>query len=221
MFEKTIDDMFITVQGVSNGKRLLQTVTMYVQKRKNSQVALTNADITSPGDNAQARTPLSSSESTVSQPTADVNSEYVRKKGPASARLNTGVASPEINAQSEVPQGPSEITVSQPTAAVNPDAAPMADATPTLTTRIGEQFFGEPGEGDTPSFMERARQQRDEAYATERARDNARLYEEQNDKLQFERKELWNTQLNESSWAMKRFWHIYRQKVGKQDLKTF
>ena len=34
MFEKQIGDTYITIQGVANGKRLLQTDTLYIRKRR-------------------------------------------------------------------------------------------------------------------------------------------------------------------------------------------
>ena len=69
---------YITIQGVSDGKRLLQADTMYIRKRKTrkSQDTMLGAEHAAPVINARSELPLSlSSDSTVPQGTADVNTQ--------------------------------------------------------------------------------------------------------------------------------------------------
>ncbi len=68
----------ITIQGVSDGKRLLQADTMYIRKRKTrkSQDTMLGAEHAAPVINARSELPLSlSSDTTVPQGTADVNTQ--------------------------------------------------------------------------------------------------------------------------------------------------
>ena len=78
VFEKQIGDTYITIQGVSDGKRLLQADTMYIRKRKTrkSQDTMLGAEHAAPVINARSELPLSlSSDTTVPQGTADVNTQ--------------------------------------------------------------------------------------------------------------------------------------------------
>lgn len=78
VFEKQIGDTYITIQGVSDGKRLLQADTMYIRKRKTrkSQDTMLGAEHAAPVINARSELPLSlSSDTTVPQSTADVNTQ--------------------------------------------------------------------------------------------------------------------------------------------------
>ena len=78
VFEKQIGDTYITIQGVSDGKRLLQADTMYIRKRKTrkSQDTMFGAEHAAPVINARSELPLSlSSDTTVPQGTADVNTQ--------------------------------------------------------------------------------------------------------------------------------------------------
>lgn len=78
VFEKQIGDTYITIQGVSDGKKLLQADTMYIRKRKTrkSQDTMPGAESAAPVINARSELPLSlSSDTTVPQGTADVNTQ--------------------------------------------------------------------------------------------------------------------------------------------------
>jgi len=76
VFEKQIGDTYITIQGVSDGKKLLQADTMYIRKRKTrkSQDTMPGAESTVPVINAQGELPLNLSlDTTIPQGAADVN----------------------------------------------------------------------------------------------------------------------------------------------------
>lgn len=76
VFEKQIGDTYITIQGVADGKKLLQTDTMYIRKRKArmSQDTMPGAESTVPVINAQGELPLNLSlDTTIPQGAADVN----------------------------------------------------------------------------------------------------------------------------------------------------
>jgi len=78
VFEKQIGDTYITIQGVSDGKKLLQADTMYIRKRKTrkSQDTMPGAESAAPVINARSELPLSlSSDTTVPQGTVDVNTQ--------------------------------------------------------------------------------------------------------------------------------------------------
>lgn len=90
VFEKQIGDTYITIQGVSDGKKLLQADTMYIRKRKTrkSQDTMPGAESAAPVINARSELPLSlSSDTTVPQGAADVNTqggtEYTPLRMPA------------------------------------------------------------------------------------------------------------------------------------------
>ena len=78
VFEKQIGDTYITIQGVSDGKKLLQADTMYIRKRKTrkSQDTMPGAENAAPVINARSELPLSlSSDINVPQGAADVNTQ--------------------------------------------------------------------------------------------------------------------------------------------------
>ena len=83
VFEKSFGDKYITIQGISNGKNLLQTDTMYIQKGKTrkTQYAMPSAQTNAvPAINAQDGLPqsLSNSDPTIPQNTAGVNTQDMR-----------------------------------------------------------------------------------------------------------------------------------------------
>lgn len=69
VFEKKIGDTYVTVQGVSNGKRLLQTDTLYIQKERarRSQDTMPDAESAVPVINVRNELPQGSSESIIPQ----------------------------------------------------------------------------------------------------------------------------------------------------------
>ena len=98
VFEKQFGDTYITVQGISNGKNLLQTDTMYIQKGKTrtSRYSMIDAQESAAPEINVRNVPsqgLSSTDTTVPQGTADVNvrvcvfrqgfraSVYTKRKG--------------------------------------------------------------------------------------------------------------------------------------------
>ena len=83
VFEKQFGDTYITVQGISNGKNLLQTDTMYIQKGKTrmSRYSMPDAqESTAPEINVRnvPSQGLSSVDTTVPQNAADVNTQDMR-----------------------------------------------------------------------------------------------------------------------------------------------
>lgn len=95
VFEKTIGDLFISVQGVSDGKRLLQTDTMYVRKKGPASTRL-NTGNASPEINARSEVSQGPSEPTVSQPDTAVNPESLAMSD-ADATLTIPVEEAEIS----------------------------------------------------------------------------------------------------------------------------
>ena len=83
VFEKRFGDTYITVQGVSNGKNLLQTDTLYIQKEKTRTPRYSMPDVqenAAPEINAQSAPPqgLSSINTSVPQGTQGVNAQDMR-----------------------------------------------------------------------------------------------------------------------------------------------
>ena len=83
VFEKRFGDTYITVQGVSNGKNLLQTDTLYIQKGKTRTSRYSMPDIqenAAPEINAQSAPPqgLSYIDTSVPQGTLGVNAQDMR-----------------------------------------------------------------------------------------------------------------------------------------------
>ena len=83
VFEKQFGDTYITVQGISNGKNLLQTDTMYIQKGKTrtSRYSMPDAQESAAPENNVRNVPsqgLSSIDTTVPQNAADVNTQDMR-----------------------------------------------------------------------------------------------------------------------------------------------
>lgn len=83
VFEKRYGDTYITVQGVSNGKNLLQTDTLYIQKGKTRTSRYSMPDIqenAAPEINAQSAPPqgLSYIDTSVPQGTQGVNAQDMR-----------------------------------------------------------------------------------------------------------------------------------------------
>ena len=83
VFEKRFGDTYITVQGVSNGKNLLQTDTLYIQKGKTRTPRYSMLGVqenAAPEINAQSAPPqgLSSIDTSVPQGTQGVNAQDMR-----------------------------------------------------------------------------------------------------------------------------------------------
>lgn len=74
VFEKQFGDTYITIQGVSNGKKLLQTDTMYIKKEKPrmTQFPMPDAESNVPEINAQSDLPQRLSTDTVTPPNENV-----------------------------------------------------------------------------------------------------------------------------------------------------
>lgn len=105
VFEKQIGDNFVTVQGVSNGKNLLQTDTLYIQKGKTrtSRYSMPGTqESAAPEINVRNVPPqgLSSIDTTVPQDAADVNAQDMRNSGEY-ARENSPVQGAEHSRQQE------------------------------------------------------------------------------------------------------------------------
>lgn len=75
VFEKQIGDRLITMQGASDGKKSLQTDTLYIQKgrARMSQDTMPGAESTVPVINARSELPQSSSVIRISRPAGEVN----------------------------------------------------------------------------------------------------------------------------------------------------
>lgn len=72
-FEKKIGDLFITVQGVGNGKQVLQTDSVRIRKKKEPASARLNTGAASPEIYARSEVPQGSSGSSLPQSSAPVN----------------------------------------------------------------------------------------------------------------------------------------------------
>lgn len=74
LFEKDLGDYYVTAQAVADGSHSIQTDTLYIRKKKNSQDAVIDAgQQTGPEDNVQNVPPQSSSGLNVSQAEGEVN----------------------------------------------------------------------------------------------------------------------------------------------------
>lgn len=72
-FEKHVGNLYITVQGVSNGRQLLQTDSVYIRKKKEPASARLNTGNTSPEKNVQNEVPQGSFGSSLPQSSTPVN----------------------------------------------------------------------------------------------------------------------------------------------------
>lgn len=88
VFEKQIGDDYITIQGVSNGKQVLQTDTLYKRKRRTRTARDTMLDTNegaAPVINAQSEPPQSSSINSIPNSQGNVNGDVPQSVGAAAA----------------------------------------------------------------------------------------------------------------------------------------
>lgn len=79
-FEKKIGDLFITVQGVGNGKQVLQTDSVRIRKKKEPASARLNTGAASPEIYARSEVPQGSSGSSLPQSSAPVNPDTAQQE---------------------------------------------------------------------------------------------------------------------------------------------
>ena len=97
LFEKDLGDYYVTAQAVADGSHSIQTDTLYIRKKKNSQSTVIDAgQQTSPEDNVQNVPPQSSSGLNIPQAGMGVNST-LRQSG-----LAAGAAEADIRAAEEI-----------------------------------------------------------------------------------------------------------------------
>ena len=91
VFEKQIGDDYITIQGVSNGKQVLQTDTLYKRKRRTRTARDTMLDTNegaAPVINAQSEPPQSSSINSIPNSQENVNGDVPQSVGAAAAGVD-------------------------------------------------------------------------------------------------------------------------------------
>lgn len=133
VFEKSFGDKYITIQGISNGKNLLQTDTMYIQKGKTrkTQYAMPSAQTNAvPAINAQDGLPqsLSNSDPTIPQNTAGVNTQDMRSTQEyAPERHIDNRTSESVGANPDYIAAKSEINGAQPVTERTAEELPIWD----------------------------------------------------------------------------------------------
>ena len=106
VFEKQIGDTYITIQGVANGKKLLQTDTLYIRKRrtrKSQDTMHDAAESAAPVNNVRNELPLSSSftDTTVPQSRTGVNMQGMQNGGEYAAAPAAPLKIPRLTTYEE------------------------------------------------------------------------------------------------------------------------
>lgn len=193
VFEKKIGDMYVTVQGVSNGKRLLQTDTLYIQKERarRSQDTMPDAESAVPVINVRNELPQGSSESIIPQVGETVKPQINDPMKPEMPQLRrrTGIAQgvPQITGE------PTNVPVTREQArqrmaeeaAARAAAEEQRRAVPETMQRVGVAPFGSEADyagaealaknaGDNERARRRMRKEMEKVPATEKERMFAR-----------------------------------------------